>query len=739
MGLSCLCVAYAEYDLFPEVPYIAAAAVAVMAWLYRLEGRVELLSIPEANRVGLIVGLANLGWAGFRVAGELNKPSGPGAGELQMVLVALFGPLLVTLMPAKLARKEKHVGDYWALYGMSLVSAGLSGAMAEDAGGVVLIGLYAAAAVWSLSLFHLRRAGGEVPPVPNRTAPPPVAGAASAAPGRAGVRPAAVLAALAAAAAVPVYLLTPRSPGEKLEFGRPRTEVGYEPDKMANLNQTGTLRVNPAVAFEVEADTAGAPKTDLGPEQRWRGQVRRQYLGGEWRPGDAGPALAPFPRAPAGPWVPPRLGPGECRLTFSVPDPGRARQRGEFLADPVGWAGGEDVPVATLTPEGPEGWDAVYDGRFFPHLTPTPGEPHRYTQVWRPEPDADLGPAVLVDPNDPRLRQLTHNPVPRVKEYADRVVDGMVRAGQLPADYRDPFTRLPARRHHDAIARALTGHLSGSGFRYTLTLKRDRKEMDPVEEFLFHAKAGHCERFAAALVLMLRSQGIPAQLALGFKGCEPADAPGRYVVRQEHAHAWAEALIVEFEPGPRGPVSRWRSLDPSPTATDPADAAGGGWAADTRAWLNGVFKELFVDYSQEQRRRALAAAAGFATRWDVLAGAGLVVGGLVAWRLRRRAAAAEPRRAPTLFDRVLAVLARHGFAPQPGDTPREFAAAVGAALRRDARTAAVAGVPGEWAEAFYESRFGGRPLAPARAAALDAGLADLTRALAGRPVAGPVG
>jgi hypothetical protein len=752
MGLSCLCVAYAEHDLFPEVPYIAAAAVAVMAWLYWLEGRVELLSIPEANRVGLVVGLANLGWAAYRVASEWNKPSALGGGEVQLVLVALFGPLLMTLMPAKLARKEKHVGDYWALYAMSLVSAGLSGAMAEDGLGVVLLGLYAAAAVWSLTLFHLRRAAGEVPPVPNRTPPPPVAGAASAARGRGGVRAAAVLAVLAAGVAVPLHLLTPRSPGEKLEFGKPRVEVGYAADQMVNLNQTGTLRENPAVAFEVEAD--GPLPGDL----RWRGQVRRQYSGGEWRAGDTGPGVAPPPRsaAPGGVWTPPRLGPGERRLTFAAP-PGL---RDGVLADPVAWAGGEDPPVATLAAGGPEAWDAVGDGRFF-HIGQTARAAHRYTQVWRPDPaDADLGPPVrLVDPDlETRLRPLTNNPVPRVKEYADKVVEDLARAGRLPPDYRDPFTRLPTRTYHDRIARALSEHLLAGGFTYTLTLKRERKDLDPVEEFLFHTRAGHCERFASALVLMLRSQGIPAQLVLGFKGWEPGAGPGHYLVKQEDAHAWVDALIVESEPGlprpalgaylavldgtfpalgrvlaaarPDRPVSRWRSLDPTPGG-DPRPE-GGGWVADTRSWLNGVFKEYLVEYSAERRRAALGAAVRFVARWEMLAAAVLVVAGVLVWRGGRRAGAGGgAAREPTLFDRVAAVLARHGFTPGPGDTPREFAAAVGEALGRDRRTAAVAGVPGEWAEAYYESRFGGRELPPARRAALDAGLDALARALAG--------
>jgi hypothetical protein len=82
-----------------------------------------------------------------------------------------------------------------------------------------------------------------------------------------------------------------------------------------------------------------------------------------------------------------------------------------------------------------------------------------------------------------------------------------------------------------------------------------------------------------------------------------------------------------------------------------------------------------------------------------------------------------------LLGRLLAVLAAHRFAPVPGDTPREFTTTVSDALGKSPATAAVAGVPTDFAEAYYESRFGGRVLSPERLAALDAALGELERAL----------
>ena len=65
----------------------------------------------------------------------------------------------------------------------------------------------------------------------------------------------------------------------------------------------------------------------------------------------------------------------------------------------------------------------------------------------------------------------------------------------------------------EAVARALTEYLAASGeFTYTLDLTRQDRSIDPILDFLFHVKQGHCERYATALALMLRSVGIPARV-----------------------------------------------------------------------------------------------------------------------------------------------------------------------------------------------------------------------------------
>ncbi|MBI5568648.1 MAG: DUF3488 domain-containing protein [Desulfomonile tiedjei] len=94
-------------------------------------------------------------------------------------------------------------------------------------------------------------------------------------------------------------------------------------------------------------------------------------------------------------------------------------------------------------------------------------------------------------------------------------------------------------------------------FRYTLDIPARPESADPLEYFLFESRAGHCEYFAGALCIMLRSLGIPARVVEGFSGSEPTDDPQQFVVRFANAHAWVEAVLGG---------DTWTTLDPTPPA-----------------------------------------------------------------------------------------------------------------------------------------------------------------------------
>jgi hypothetical protein len=130
-------------------------------------------------------------------------------------------------------------------------------------------------------------------------------------------------------------------------------------------------------------------------------------------------------------------------------------------------------------------------------------------------------------------------------------------------------------------ARVLERYLRDSGtYQYTLSPPDRKQELDQIEDFLIHNRQGHCEYFASALALMLRSVGIPARMVVGFKGADWNPLSGYYHVRQLHAHTWVEIYLrpdqipagtfaadeVDRELGvpPDWQYGAWLRLDPTP-------------------------------------------------------------------------------------------------------------------------------------------------------------------------------
>lgn len=102
---------------------------------------------------------------------------------------------------------------------------------------------------------------------------------------------------------------------------------------------------------------------------------------------------------------------------------------------------------------------------------------------------------------------------------------------------------------------------------------------DLVDYLLFERREGYCEYYASAMVIMLRSVGIPARVAVGFFSGEFNQEQAGFLYRESNAHAWPEVYFpnygwVRFEPTTARPV-----LDREPLP--PADNAGSGAAPDS--------------------------------------------------------------------------------------------------------------------------------------------------------------
>ena len=107
-------------------------------------------------------------------------------------------------------------------------------------------------------------------------------------------------------------------------------------------------------------------------------------------------------------------------------------------------------------------------------------------------------------------------------------------------------------------ATALEQYLQ-SHYAYTLTLP-GAPVSDPLANFLFERKQGHCEYFASSMAVMLRTLRIPSRVVNGFRSDEFNDVTGNYVIRAKNAHSWVEAYFpgygwITFDPTPGGGVA----------------------------------------------------------------------------------------------------------------------------------------------------------------------------------------
>jgi hypothetical protein len=105
---------------------------------------------------------------------------------------------------------------------------------------------------------------------------------------------------------------------------------------------------------------------------------------------------------------------------------------------------------------------------------------------------------------------------------------------------------------------AIERYFSGNGFVYSLDIPPMPSD-HAIDFFIHEAKQGHCEFFASAMALMVRSIGIPTRVVSGFRGGEWNPNINAYIVRQSMAHLWVEAYFQGYG---------WVRFDPAPPSID---------------------------------------------------------------------------------------------------------------------------------------------------------------------------
>jgi len=117
-------------------------------------------------------------------------------------------------------------------------------------------------------------------------------------------------------------------------------------------------------------------------------------------------------------------------------------------------------------------------------------------------------------------------------------------------------------------ADALAAYLRDT-FTYELANPTTSQGQEPIYEFLFTHKKGHCELFASSLAAMARCIGLPARVITGYRASEFNRIGKYYVVRQSHAHAWTEIMCGNLG---------WIAFDATPPAAVAEEHRGAqGW------------------------------------------------------------------------------------------------------------------------------------------------------------------
>jgi hypothetical protein len=128
------------------------------------------------------------------------------------------------------------------------------------------------------------------------------------------------------------------------------------------------------------------------------------------------------------------------------------------------------------------------------------------------------------------------------------------RVGLLAHEWADPFATDVEKAH------AIETHLR-TELHYDMSAPSSGTAQ-PVDNFLFETKRGHCEFFSTAMAVMLREVGIPSRNVVGFVGGTYNHFGRYYAVREQDSHSWVEAYIEER----RGMGGSWQTFDPTPAA-----------------------------------------------------------------------------------------------------------------------------------------------------------------------------
>ena len=474
-----------------------------------------------------------------------------------------------------------------------------------------------------------------------------------------------------------IFFLLPRKSAGYLGAYSFGTDFSTGFSNRVQLGQIGQIQQSDAVAMhiQIEGDSSG------GHDLYWRGIALSQFDGRNWFNPDRLPGRSLGPSSD-----------GSFDIAAFNGAHGGARPAGprrpvhyRVLLEPIG------TNVFFLTPS-VERIKGPYRG-IFVSSDGSISNDDATAALGRYEADSDMSVPSLEDLR--RAGSEATGPVPQMYlqlPALDPRISAL--AHQVSAAADNPYDR----------AASLEAYLK-THYGYTLQLP-SQPVQDPISNFLFQRKQGHCEYFASSMAVMLRSMGIPSRVVNGFHGGEFNQITGDYIVRARDAHSWVEAYL---------PGAGWTTFDPTPAGADGArhysrialyvDAMASFW----REWV--------VSYDKShQLALGQTALQGSRSKWEalqrwgkrqyeamvvwakrgvgrvrqtksvpplrlsgmgaailMLAGTGMI-GRLIWRRWRTGRGATSPHQAAAIwYETMLRTLARSGNRKSAGQTAREFA------------------------------------------------------------------
>jgi transglutaminase-like putative cysteine protease len=648
-------------DGLPIPLALAFSSVLVLAW--RLEGRKWQLS----ERVGLVLVLLSIplffvDWQIQRLAG--TSPDHIGVNALAHLIVFLSA---IKLLQVKSDR------DWVFLYLISFFEVLLSAGLSFSPIFLGTLILYLFCGISTITAFEIRKARRTVAPVETRLLVAPdaklfqrLAKTRSVAGREARRLPfvAAVLFILIFVLALPLFLVAPRAGSAMISRAGAGLSnfIGFSEN--VTLGEIGTLKTNNEVVMRARVEASRSePVRDL----RWRGVALDEFTGTSWRKSPEARRLIPI-TADRGLF---QVGttPSIHRLTtqtiFLEP-----LESSVLFALPRTVAIQGDFQFVRQDGEGSiQSRRPAFERMIYKALSDTT------------EPDADT------------LRR-DRQPYPADFDRYRRVsVTLDPRIGDLA---RAMIVNRHARTRYD-IAKAIESGLQED---YGYTLEMTATGPDPLADFLFNARKGHCEYFSTAMAIMLRTQGMATRVVNGFLPGEFNQAAGAFTVRQSDAHSWVEVYFPE--------TGAWVTFDPTPSAgrTEQQNTGITAQLAKYAEALELFWLQYVIGYDKREQRTLATAVQSQAfhyqravsgwfntlktTEWRLpLLIAGLLFGvaslTLLAirvkrfgWRgLRYSQSEGQQRSAIEFYQRLIQLLARQGIQRSPEQTPLEFASSLG--------------------------------------------------------------